>query len=286
MTRHFLTMDDLDDGELALVLDLAERTSLPQVLTGLGVALLFEKPSSRTRHSTEMAVVQLGGHPIVDNVQLGARESVEDLTRVLVGYHRLIAARVFAHSSVERMVAVSGDTPIVNLLSDHEHPLQALADLLTLRQEFGGLADRRITWLGEFNNVARSLARGIDMLGGELVACCPAGFGPSPHDEVRSIARPADAVEGAHCLVTDTWYSMGWENEADERRPVFRPYQITTDLLRLAEPGAVLLHCLPAHRGEEATNDVLDGPQSRIFPEAHNRMHTARAILAFLVGVR
>ena len=286
MTRHFLTMHDLSPGELSTVLDIAERWELPQVLRGKGVALLFEKPSSRTRHSMEMAVVQLGGHPIVDNAELGKRETVEDLARVLIGYHGVIAARVFDHVNVAKMAVVSGSVPVLNMLSDYEHPLQGLADLLTLRQEFGDLSGRRIAWLGEFNNVARSLARGAAMLGAELIACSPDGYGPGPKDGVVSIARPEEAVEGAHCLVTDTWYSMGWEKEADERRPLFRPYQITSDLLGRAEPNAVLLHCLPAHRGEEATNDVLDGPQSRIFAEAHNRMHTARAILAFLLGVR
>jgi ornithine carbamoyltransferase len=286
VTRHFLAINDLTTDELTNVLDLAERWELPQVLRGKGAALLFEKPSSRTRHSVEMAVVQLGGHPIVDTVELGKRETVEDLTRVLVGYHALIAARVFDHRNVAKMAAISSKVPVLNMLSDYEHPLQGLADLLTLRQEFNDLAGLRIAWLGEFNNVARSLSRGIRMLGGELVACCPEGYGPRNEDHVPTIKRPEEAVEGARCVVTDTWYSMGWEKEADERRPVFRPYQITSDLLSRAEPDAVFLHCLPAHRGEEATDDVLDSPQSRIFPEAHNRMHTARAIVAFLLGVR
>ena len=286
MIRHFLAINDLTPDELTNVLDLAERWELPQVLRGKGAALLFEKPSSRTRHSVEMAVVQLGGHPIVDSVELGKRETVEDLTRVLVGYHALIAARVFDHRNVAKMAAISGKVPVLNMLSDQEHPLQGLADLLTLRQEFGELAGLRIAWVGEFNNVARSLSRGVTMLGGELVACCPEGYGPRSEDHVPTIRRPEEAVEGARCLVTDTWYSMGWEKEADERRPVFRPYQINGDLLQRAEPDAVFLHCLPAHRGEEATDEVLDSPQSRIFPEAHNRMHTARAVVAFLLGVR
>jgi ornithine carbamoyltransferase len=286
VTRHFLAINDLTPDELINVLDLAERWELPQVLRGKGAALLFEKPSSRTRHSVEMAVVQLGGHPVVDTVELGKRETVEDLTRVLVGYHALIAARVFDHRNVAKMAAISSKVPVLNMLSDYEHPLQGLADLLTLRQEFNDLAGLRIAWLGEFNNVARSLSRGITMLGGELAACCPEGYGPRNEDHVSTIMRPEEAVEGARCVVTDTWYSMGWEKEADERRPLFRPYQITSDLLSRAEPDAVFLHCLPAHRGEEATDDVLDSPQSRIFPEAHNRMHTARAIVAFLLGVR
>ena len=286
MTRHFLSINDLHRDELVNVLDLAERLELPQVLQGKGAALLFEKPSSRTRHSVEMAVVQLGGHPVAETALLDQREKVEDLTRVLVGYHAVIAARVFEHSKVERMAAASGRVPIVNMLSDFEHPLQGLADLMTIRQEFGSVKGRRIAWLGEFNNVARSLARGTTMLDAELVACCPDGYGPGAGDDVETITRPVDAVEGAHVIVTDTWYSMGAEAEADERRPVFRPFQVTAPLLAGAEPDAIFLHCLPGHRNEEATDEVFDGPRSRVFLEAHNRMHTARALIAFLLGAR
>ena len=285
MTRHFLRINDLDPDELTAVLDLAELASVRRVLDGQGAALLFEKPSSRTRHSMEMAVVQLGGHPISDTTELDKRETIEDLTRVLNGYHAVLGARVFAHEKVERMAAVS-QIPVVNMLSDDEHPLQGLADLLTLRQEFGSLRGRRIAWLGEFNNVSRSLALGAAMLDAELITCCPPGFGPLPLDQVAVVTRPEDAVEGADCVVTDAWYSMGREAEADERRPVFRPYQVNGALLERAEPGAIFLHCLPAHRGEEAADDALDGPNSRIFAEAHNRMHTARGLLAFLFGVR
>lgn len=283
--RHFLSIDDLDADELSHVLGMAMRDELPPVLAGKGVALLFEKPTLRTRHSMEMAVFQLGGHPITDSAELDKREKVEDLTRVLAGYHAVIAARVFKQAMVERMAAVS-DVPVINMLSDEEHPLQALADLLTLRQEFGSLAGRRIVWLGEFNNVSRSLTRGARRLGADLVSCGPEGFGPRPDDKVEEFRDPLAAVEGADVVVTDTWYSMGWEKEADERRPQFRPYTVTADIMRGSNPDAVFMHCLPAHRGEEATDEVLDSKQSRIFLEAHNRMHTARALLAFLLGVR
>jgi ornithine carbamoyltransferase len=285
MNRHFLRITDLDADELSHVLGMAMRDELPQVLAGRGAALLYEKPSLRTRHSMEMAVVQLGGHPVSDTTELDRRERIEDLTRVLHGYHAIIGARVFAHDKVTRMAAVS-NVPVVNMLSDDEHPLQALADLLTLRQEFGSLAGRRIVWFGDYNNVARSLFNGARLLGADVVACCPDKFGPEDRDEVASITNPIDAAEGAHVLVTDAWFSMGEEHEADERRPVFRPYQVTTELLAKAASDAVFLHCLPAHRGEEATDDVFDSPQSRIFPEAHNRMHASRAILAFLLGAR
>ena len=288
--RHFLDVDDLTADELVAVLDLAERPSLPAVLERRGVALLFEKPSARTRHSMEIAVVELGGHPVTDTTELDQRETIEDLTRVLAGYHAVLAARVFAHAKVERMAAVSA-VPVVNMLSDEAHPLQALADVLTLRQELGSLAGRHVVWTGDFSNVARSLAKAAGKVGMTMMAACPEGYGPTPGDlaAMRWLSAtddPVGAVEGADCVVTDAWYSMGQEAEAGERRPVFRPYQVNTALLERARPGAVVMHCLPAHRGEEASDDVLDGPRSRIFAEAHNRLHTSRALLAFLLGVR
>ena len=288
--RHLLDVDDLSAAELTAVLDLAERADLPCVLERRGAALLFEKPSARTRHSMEVAVMQLGGHPVTDTGELGRRETVEDLTRVLSGYHAVIAARVFAHDKVARMAAVS-PVPVVNMLSDDAHPLQALADVLTLRQEFGDLAGRHVVWSGDFSNVARSLAKAAGKLGMTMVAACPEGYGPTTAELaslpwLTTTTDPQAAAEGADCVATDAWYSMGQEAEADERRPVFRPYQVNAALLDRARAGAVVLHCLPAHRGEEATDDVLDGARSRIFPEAHNRLHTARALLAFLFGVR
>lgn len=288
--RHYLDVDDFTAEELVAVLDLAERPTLPPVLAGRGAALLFEKPSARTRHSTEMAVVELGGHPVTDTGELGKRETIEDLTRVLAGYHAVLAARVFEHAKVERMAAVSS-VPVVNMLSDEAHPLQALADVLTLRQEFGELDGRHLVWSGDFSNVARSLAKAAGTLGMTMVAACPEGYGPTDVDRkampwLSTTTDPVAAVEGADCVATDAWYSMGQEAEADERRPVFRPYQVNAALMERARPSAVFLHCLPAHRGEEATDDVLDGPRSRIFPEAHNRRHTVRAVIAFLLGVR
>ncbi len=292
--RHLLDVDDLSSAELAAVLDLAERPALPRVLAGRGVALLFEKPSLRTRHSTEIAVVQLGGHPISEQSELGRRESIPDVARTLSGYHGAIGARVFAHRKVAELAAWSS-VPVVNLLSDDAHPLQALADLLTLRQEFGTLAGVRIAWVGDFSNVARSLAKGVALSGGSLVCCSPPGFGPSEVDReavaalggVLAVApRPADAVDGASAVATDAWYSMGQEADAVVRKQAFEGFTITSALLAGAAPGAVFLHCLPAHRGEEVTDEVIDGPRSRVFPEATNRLHTARAAFAFLLGVR
>jgi ornithine carbamoyltransferase len=293
--RHLLEIDDLSADELAAVLDLSELVEPPRLLAGKGAALLFEKPSARTRHSTEMAVVQLGGHPVTargDEVGLDVRESVEDVTRTLHGYHAVICARVFEHGKLVRMTAVSR-VPVVNMLSDEAHPLQALADLLTLRQRFGTLEGLRIALLGDFSNVARSLALGAALSGASLAFCGPDGYGPSAAD-VRRVEHlggvlevctsPSEAVAGARCVTTDAWYSMGQESEALQRREQMRPYAVTEQVLAQAAPDAVFLHCLPAHRGEEATDGVLDGPQSLIWPQAVNRMHAARGALLFLIG--
>jgi ornithine carbamoyltransferase len=294
--RHLLDIDDLDTAALAHVLDLSELSQPPPVLAGRGAALLFEKPSARTRHSTEMAVVQLGGHPITtrgEEVGLDVRETVEDVTRTLQGYHAVICARVFEHAKLERMAAVA-TVPVVNMLSDEAHPLQALADLLTLRQRFGDLASVRVAWIGDFSNVARSLALGVALSGGSFVCACPPGYGPTAADHDR-IARlggrideapsPKAAADGARCVTTDAWYSMGQEEEAQQRRLAMRGYTVDAELLAAAAGDAVFLHCLPAHRGEEATSEVLDGSQSAVWQQAANRMHSARGALLHLLGV-
>ena len=297
MTRHFLEIDDLTPAEVTAVLDLAEDPSPPQVLAGKGMALLFEKPSLRTRNSTEMAVVQLGGHPITihaDEVGLDTRETTEDVARTLAGYHAVIGARVFAHSKVERMAAVSR-VPIVNLLSDEAHPLQALADLLTIRQEFGALQGRTLAYVGDANNVARSIAIAALMMGMEVRLGCPPGyrFGPVDLDRIRAAGgepsvhdRPEEAVEGADVVCTDVWASMGQEEQAEKRRRDFEGWTLDATVVERLAPAGVFLHCLPAHRGEEASADVVDGPRSRIWPEAENRMHTARGLLAWLLSVQ
>ena len=294
--RHFLEVTDLTPVELTGVLDLAERPLdlVPRVLDGKGVALLFEKPSTRTRHSSEVAVIQLGGHPVTtraDEVGLDERESTEDVTRTLQCYHAAICARVFDHRKLERMAAVAR-VPVINLLSDVGHPLQTVADLLTLRQCFGRLQGLRIAWIGDFSNVARSLALGATMVGATVAVSTPPGYGPTMADHdlialhggrLEMHRRPADAVEDADCVVTDAWYSMGQESEKQARAQAFEGYTVNSALLAFANPEAVFLHCLPAHRGQEVTDDVLDGPQSRIWPEAENRLHAARAVLAFVL---
>ena len=298
--RHLLEIPDLAAAEIQQVLHLSERpiASFGAPLSGQGVALIFEKPSNRTRHSMEMAVVQLGGHPVYtrgEEVGFDTRESVEDITRIMQGYHGVLAARVFHHHVVQRMAAVSA-VPIVNMLSDHSHPLQGLADVLTMTQEWGSLADRTVAYVGDFNNVARSLSEACVMLGAHVRLGCPIGL-DAPQAELTRISSlgdgtisqfvdPSVAVLGAHAVHTDTWISMGQESQKAERREIFSAYQVTDSLMAGAAPGAVFMHCLPAYRGNEVAASVIDGPSSRVIQQGHNRMHSARGLLAFLLGAR
>lgn len=294
MTRHLLEVDDLRPDELTDVLDRCSDPDPPRVLDGRGAALFFEKPSLRTRHSTEMAVVQLGGHPVVtraDEVGLGTRESAEDVARTLGCYHAVIGARVFEQTVLERMAAVSS-VPVVNLLSDVAHPLQAVADLLTIRAEFGDLAGRVIAYVGDPNNVFRSLALAAVMSGMEVRLASPPSY-PAAGEDLDRIAlggkpvtvcqRPEEAVTGADVVYTDVWASMGREAEARQRRRDFEGFTIDDALVERAAAHAVFLHCLPAHRGEEVSAEVADGRRSRIWPQAANRMHAARGVLLWLL---
>jgi ornithine carbamoyltransferase len=293
---HLLEVDDLTPAELEEVLVLGQGQTLHRVMEGRGAALLFEKPSARTRHSTEMAVVQLGGHPVYvrpDEVGIDTRETAEDVARTLSQFHAAICARVFDHHVLERM-AGAGSVPVVNLLSDAAHPLQAIADLLTIASG-PGLSGTSLAWVGDFSNVARSLALASAMVGIDLRVASPDGYGPSEDDlaRVRALGGTIDvadtaaaAVEGVDAVSTDAWYSMGQEAEAAERRPLFEPYRVDASLMAVAKPEAIFLHCLPAHRGEEVTDEILDGPASRVWPQAANRLHAARAVLAYLLGVR
>jgi ornithine carbamoyltransferase len=300
MTRHLLDITDLERDELELVLDLARRPveALNQPLAASGVALLFEKPSNRTRHSMEMAVVQLGGHPVYtrgEEVGIDSREPAEDVMRIMEGYHAMVAARVFSHSVVVRMAAVAS-VPVVNMLSDRSHPLQALADLLTMTREFGSMHERVVTWVGDYNNVARSLGEACALLGSELRFACPDGYGPDPAEVERLTALGAARVlserdttamvRGAHAVHTDTWVSMGQESDSEKRRRVFADYTVDASLMGVGAADAIFMHCLPAYRGYEVTAEVIDGPRSRVIAQGHDRMHAARGLLAFLAGVR
>ncbi len=295
---RFLEVDDLSPALLARILDLAARWKadpalVPAALAGRGVALVFEKPSARTRVSTEMAVHTLGGHPVTlkgDEVGVDDRESAEDVARTLGCFTTAIAARVFDHGVLERMAGVS-PVPVVNLLSDRAHPCQALADLLTLRERFGSLEGRRLTYVGDGNNVAASLAFAAALSGVELTISSPPGY--ELDAEIVARARnlggsveltpdPYEAVKGADAVYTDVWVSMGDEHESGPRRSAFEAYRVDHRMME-ASGGAAFMHCLPAHRGEEVTDDVLDGLSSVVWQQAGNRMHAVRALLAVLV---
>lgn len=286
--RHFLEVDDLSPEELQAVLVLAQERDHPQILTGRGVALLFEKPSLRTRNSSEMAVYELGGHPVTiknDEIALDSREPAADVARVLAGYYAAICARVFDHSVLENMAAVS-DVPIVNLLSDLSHPCQALADLLTLLERWGRLEGRSIAYVGDGNNVCRSLMLAGSMVGMEVRVATPPGFEPEADVAARANAivgnDPVAAVDGVDAVYTDVWASMGQEDEAEERRKQFEGFTVDERLFATASPDAVFLHCLPAHRGEEVSAGVVDGPHSVVWRQAHNRLHSMRGLLMWL----
>lgn len=296
--RHLLDVTDLNADELQLVLALAQRKDLPRVLAGQGVALIFEKPSNRTRQSMEMAVVRLGGHPVYtrrEEVEFDARESVEDVTRVLAGYHGVLAARTFLHSTVQRMAAVSA-VPVINMLSDFSHPLQAVADLLTMNQVHGPLAGRTVAFVGDYNNVSRSLAEACVLAGANVAMGCPAGYDATDDElgrlnalgdgHVTQVPDAASAVAGAIAVHTDSWVAMGQEDERDHRLPAFKGFTVDAALMATAARGAGFYHCLPAHRGEEVTAEVIDGPSSHVFAQAHNRLNAALGALAFLKGVR
>jgi len=314
-TRHFLDLDDLSCAELEAVLRRAEApaANLEPVLA----ALVFEKPSARTRNSTEMAVVALGGHPVyIQGVEVGIdeRETAEDVARTLACYHAVVCARVFDHGVLHRMAgaidaAVAGaaatdaagpddgigvkSSPVVNLLSDAAHPCQALADLLTLRQVFGPLEGRSLAYVGDANNVWRSLAKAAAMVGMRLRTACPEGYGPEADDlaalaalglDIEVTDDPVEAATGADALYSDVWTSMGQEEEAERRRLAFAGFAIDDTLLSAAAPGAVVLHCLPAHRGEEITAEVFEGAHSVVWRQAANRLHAMRGLLSWLLS--
>ena len=298
--RAMLDITDLGADALREVLDLSRRpiVELGRPLEGDGVALVFEKPSNRTRHSMEIAVVQLGGHPVYtrgEEVGLDSREPVEDVIRVLAGYHRIVAARVFDHGHLVRM-RDADVTTVINLLSDRSHPMQALADVLTMSREFGDLSGRTVAWVGDYNNVARSLSEASLLLGMEVRLACPDGYHASVEElerlsrlgsgAVTQSADPRVAVAGAHAVHTDTWVSMGQEDDGAVRRAAFAEYTVDGALMEAAATEAIFMHCMPAYRGLEVTAQVFDGPRSRVIEQAHDRMHAARGLLAYMAGAR
>ena len=294
--RHLLDVDDLDRRELIEVLDLAELPSPPPLLAGQGVALLFEKASTRTRVSMEMAVVQLGGHPMAlraDEVGVDHREQAEDVAKVLSSYCAALAARVYDHERLVRM-ASAATVPVVNLLSDDAHPCQTLADLLTLRQCFGRLAGLTVAYVGDGNNVCRSLMKAAPLVGLTLRVASPAGYEPpapvpDSGDDPAAVEisnDPREAVAGADAVYTDVWSSMGQEDEADRRRQDFAGFTVDDALMAAAASHAVFLHCLPAHRGEEVSAALMDGDRTAVWRQAANRVHAQRGLLLWLLGAR
>ncbi len=300
---RFLEVDDLSAPAVAAVLERAigwkaEPSSVPRPLAGSGVAALFEKPSTRTRTSFEMAVVGLGGHPISlrgEEVGLSSREIPEDVARTLASYCAVVGARVFDHGVLEAMAdaAAPDGVPVVNLLSDRAHPCQALADLMTLSEQLGPLEGRRLAYVGDGNNVCASLAVGAALTGLELVVASPPGY--ELDEEVVGRARnlggsvelhqdPHDAVQGADAVYTDVWTSMGQEADAAARRAAFERYRVDEELMDAVGGKALFLHCLPAHRGEEVVDAVIDGPRSVVWQQAANRMHAVRSLLVELLG--
>jgi ornithine carbamoyltransferase len=298
----FLSVADLGPREIQSLLDRAlelKRQPRPadRPLSGVIAGLVFQKPSLRTRVSFEVAMLDLGGHAVYlspAEIQLGQREGVVDAARVLSRYVDVIVARVFLHSDVAGL-AEHATVPVINALSDREHPCQILADLLTLYERFGTLHGIRLAYVGDGNNVANSLALAAPGLGIQLRFACPDGYEPDSFIVAQAMAQasdrgtielfrdPRDAVAGAAAVYTDTWYSMGQESEAEERAPLFSPYQVNTQLMAYAAPGAFVMHCLPAHRGQEITDEVIDGPASIVYDQAENRLHAQKALLLKLL---
>lgn len=304
---HLLTMDALDPTDLDTLLAQARQlkrarqmgTPPSQSLAGKTVALLFEKPSLRTRVSFEVAARELGGGSLYlspQEVGLGARESIADVARVLSAYVHAVVLRTFHHAVVEEF-ARHATIPVINGLTDTHHPCQALADVFTIAEHFGSPAGRTLAYVGDGNNVAHSLIQAAAKAGMNIRVATPPGYEPDAavldaarRDAVRTDAHlavmydPEAAASGADVLYTDVWTSMGQESECTLRRAVFTPYRVDARLLALAAPNAIVLHPLPAHRGEEVTDEVLDGPQSRVFAQAENRLHVQKAILRRLVA--
>ena len=300
--RDCLTLAEFTPEEARLVLDEAlklkglQRSRIPfRPLRGRTLAMVFQKPSNRTRVSFEVGMYQLGGHALhllPQEIQIGKRETPSDTGRVLARYIDAIMVRTFDHAEVEEL-AGAAEVPVINGLTDQHHPCQALADLLTVREEFGELEGVGISYVGDGNNVAHSLAIACALTGARLTIAHPEGHAPDPGvvDLAASLGAtptltrdPREAAVGARVLYTDVWASMGQEEEAEERKQRFAPYRVNEELMALAVDDAIFLHCLPAHRGEEVTAGVIDGPRSRILDQAENRLHAQKALLYLLLG--
>jgi len=296
--RDFLAVTDFTRDEIGRLFELAERMKRRQYretpLAGKTLAMIFAKSSTRTRVSFEAGAFQLGGHALFlssRDIQIGRGEPIPDTARVLSRYVDGIMIRTFDHAEVEEL-ARCATIPVINGLTDLSHPCQVLADLFTVREALGGWEGKRVAWIGDGNNMANSWLEAADVLGFELRLACPEGYEPN-REKFESAARharvvvtevPEEAVEGAQVVNTDVWASMGQETEAEARRNAFRGYTVDAELMKLAAPNAIFLHCLPAHRGEEVSTEVIEGRQSRVWDEAENRLHVQKALLATLMG--
>lgn len=299
---NLISIADLSREDIARLLDSADafrgrRGHHGQPLQGKSVGMIFEKPSTRTRVSLEVAAAELGGHPLYlssGELQLGRGETVADTARVLSRFVHGITARVYSHATVVQLARHSR-VPVINALSDLEHPLQILADLQTMRQRFGSLEGLRVAWIGDGNNVCNSLILASAIMGMQICVASPRDYRPRAQILERArdiggqpevVVEPEAAAKDAEVLVTDTWISMGDEDQEAERLRVFGKYQLNSELMGLASERAVAMHCLPAHRGQEITDEVMDGPQSVVLDEAENRLHTSKAVMAWLIGSR
>lgn len=298
---NLISISDLSKNQIFSILSSAEAfkqtrgRSKERPMAGKSLAMIFEKPSTRTRVSLEIACEELGGHAIylsAGELQLGRGETIADTARVLSRYVHGITARVYSHNTVVQLARHSC-VPVVNALSDWEHPLQVLADLMTMRQRFGWLEELKVAWIGDGNNVCNSMILASAIVGMHMKVASPKGYQPKAQilEEAKRLGGlpeimvdPVEAARGADVVLTDTWISMGDEKEEAERLRVFGRYQVNSDLMRLAHENAVCLHCLPAHRGQEITDEVMDGQQSAVFDEAENRLHTSKAVLEWLMG--
>ena len=296
--RDFLAIPDFSAAELQALFELAERMRRGEYdkkpLEGKTLAMIFMKASTRTRVSFEVGTYELGGHALFlspRDVQLGRGEPIADTARVLSRYVDGIMIRTFAHQDVEELARYSS-VPVINGLTDLLHPCQILADILTIRQHLGGLEGKKVAWIGDGNNMANSWINAAYRLGFELAIASPEGYEPADHllERAKGSAKitltrdPKEAIEGAHVVNTDVWASMGQEDEQKKRERDFAGYTVNAALMKRAAGDAIFLHCLPAHRGEEVTADVIDGPQSRVWDEAENRLHIQKAIMAVLMG--
>ena len=299
MPTDFLAIPDFTRDELDSLFKLAERmhagTYDKKPLAGQSLAMIFMKSSTRTRVSFEVGTSQLGGHALFlspRDVQLGRGEPIADTARVLSRYVDGIMIRTFAHQDVEEL-AKYADVPVINGLTDLLHPCQVLADILTVRAEFGpNIADKKFAWIGDGNNMANSWINAAYRYGFDLDIACPEGYEPADHlleraqkvAKVRIVREPMEAARGAHVINTDVWASMGQEQEQKDRERAFAGFTVSPKLMKEADTKAIFLHCLPAHRGEEVSADVIDGPQSRVWDEAENRLHAQKAVMAVLMG--